>query len=411
MTSKVNEVLERAVGVLRENVTPHGLKASKAYYNQVWARDSFITFLGSNLLGDEELLKAAKTTVNTLAKSASELGQIPNLYDLSTDRPDFGFSGATDASAWYVIGLASLFEATHDWNLLKEPFDAALGAIRWLRFQDANNTWLVDSPQGADWMDAAVQRTGKTLYNNILFVMATRCAAKLAEASGRPTENAFLLDHEKLAERFRDVFLPGPDSPERIAAYSPRLASLYSESKPLGLSKAYFLHYVSFARVDSKFDTLSNVLCILSRAAGPETSRSVLEAAQTKRISKPFPVRVLDQPYHAGEMGYDSEFDSALPAEHRSQPLRYHNGAVWPFVGGLYVCALFLTDVDYARKELLALANANMAFKEGESTGFNEWMEGKNGKPLGQIGQSWNAGTYIAAYRASKGENPFKFLE
>ncbi len=48
----VDQTFDREVEVLKANRVERGLKASSAYYNQVWARDSFISFLGENILGE-----------------------------------------------------------------------------------------------------------------------------------------------------------------------------------------------------------------------------------------------------------------------------------------------------------------------------------------------------------------------
>lgn len=401
----VEETHERAVEVLKQNSTPRGLKASRAYYNQVWARDSFISFLGANALNDEGLLSCAKATVNTFAKTRSDMGQIANFFDLATGRPEFGFSGSTDSSAWYIIGVEDLFRTTMDRGLLKEPLEAALDAYRWLRFQDANNTWLIDSPQGADWMDAAIQRTGKTLYNNTLFLLATRSITGLLSASGKAADT-HIPDWTALKERFTDVFLPGRDSPGRVASYWPRLGEQLSSQKPMGLSREYYLQYVSFARIDVHFDTLSNILCILSGVSETKTSLSIVAAIRARKLARPYPIRVLDPPYRPGEPGFDASFNDSLPPQHRSNPYDYHNGGVWPFAGGFYVCALNTLGVDDAARELEALAAANRMTRPGESVGFNEWIQGKTGKPLGQHGQSWNAGMFVAAVRSMKGKSP-----
>jgi glycogen debranching enzyme len=57
-----------------------------------------------------------------------------------------------------------------------------------------------------------------------------------------------------------------------------------------------------------------------------------------------------------------------------------------------------------------ALAKANGVFKEGETVGFNEWLDGKKGEARGQYGQSWSAGTYIASYLSTQGKDAFEFL-
>ncbi|MDV3277024.1 MAG: hypothetical protein LYZ69_00985 [Nitrososphaerales archaeon] len=399
MTSSATErTFDAAVEVLKGNSTPRGLKASSSYYNQVWARDSFISFLGSNMLGDETLLSCARATVDTFARSRSPLGQIANFYDPANGRADFGFSGSTDSAPWYIIGLADLYRATDDRSLLKEPLDAAVDAYRWLRYQDSNNSWLVDSPQGADWMDAAIQRTGKTVYNNALLLMATRCIGDLCSVAGRRLNDGSKLDYTALLERFNDVFLPDEESPKRVSGFSPRLAEQLSSQRPVGLSQEYYVQYVSFARIDTHFDTLSNLLCILFGLAESKTSRSIMEAIRSRELSKPYPVRVLDPPYSAGEPGFDTRLDATLPEQHRSPPFAYHNGGIWPFVGGLYVWALNKLGSEEAPTGLDRLAAANMVRGEGDGLGFNEWLHGRSGRPLGQRAQSWNAGAYIAAY-------------
>ena len=411
MGSIAEDACQRAVEVLRRNATQRGLKASHAYYNQIWARDAFVSFLGANMVQDSALLQSARTTLDTFAKTRAPLGQIPNFYDLGTDQPEFGFSGSTDSSCWYIIGLASLFRATWDRSLLGDDLEAAMDAYRFVRFQDANNSWLVDSPQGADWMDAAIQRTGKTLYNNVLFLTATKCMTTLLEAAEKPPGSINLLDYASLRERFTDVFLPRDDSSGRISKYWPRLANHHREQKVVEMPMKYFLQYISFARIDSHFDTLSNLLCGLWGAADDETFRNIIDTALTRKLPDPYPVRVLDPPYKKGDPGYDDNFDAMLPIQHRSGPLDYHNGGVWPFVGGFFVCALYSLGLDGAGTYLDNLAQANSVFRDGETVGFNEWLDGRKGEARGQYGQSWNAGMYIAAYLSSQGKDSFAFLK
>jgi len=410
MSSLGDATYQRAIEVLRRNATQRGLKASHAYYNQIWARDAFISFLGANMAQDPALLESARTTLDTFAKTRAPLGQIPNFYDLSTDLPEFGFSGSTDSSCWYIIGLASLFHNTGDRTLLGPDLDAAMDAYRFVRFQDANNSWLIDSPQGADWMDAAIQRTGKTLYNNVLFLAATKCITSLLASASRQPDSLNLLKYEDLKERFTDVFLPGDDSTGRISKYWPRLATHHKEQKVVDMSRRFFLQYISFARIDSHFDTLSNLLCGLWDIASETTFRSIMGVVESRGLSKPFPIRVLDPPYAKGDAGYDDNFDAMLPIQHRSTPLDYHNGGVWPFVGGFYVCALSSLGSDLAGAQLDNLAKANGVLRAGEDVGFNEWLDARKGEARGQYGQSWSAGTYMAAYARLQGKDPFAFL-
>jgi glycogen debranching enzyme len=400
---------ERAVEVIKRNVTQKGLKTSNTYYHQIWSRDAFIAFMGANLIGDDFLLQSARTTLDVFARTRSPLGQIASFYEPSTDSPEFGFSGSTDSSCWFILGLGSLYHARRDETLLEEPLTAAIDAYRFVRYQDANNSWLIDSPLGADWMDAAIQRTGKTLYNNVLFLAATKCLTDLLSAAGT-TKNAGLLEYESLKERFTDVFLPNEESIERISRYWPRLATHHREQKLVDLTRKFYLQYISFARIDSRFDTLSNLLCIVFGTAERETADSIIGTINSRGLARPFPVRVLDPPYKKGDLSYDERFDAMLPIQHRSGEYDYHNGGVWPFVGGFLVCALNYLGKDNATDQLVLLARADGICSDGESIGFNEWLDGKKGEARGQYGQSWSAGMYIAAYLAGQGKDPFEFL-
>ncbi len=410
MAKIADEMFGRALDVLSQNAVGKGLRTSAAYYNQIWVRDSFISFLGANMIADARLLKCAKTTVSTFAKTASPMGQIANFYDLVTNSPEYGYSGSTDSTCWYIIGLANLYHATDDRLLLGEPLEAAVAAYKWLRFQDANNSWLIDSPPGADWMDAAVQRTGKTLYNNSLFLIAARCMDGLLSASGSSIGKPYWIDPSELKKRFTDVFLPASASPARIANYWPRLSGAFGRAKPLNYAQSYYLHYVSFSRIDTHFDTMSNLLCILSGLANTETALSILATMKSRRLSKPYPTKCLDPPYRGEGVSFDSAFDSSLPVQHRSRPYAYHNGAVWPFVGGMHVAAAYELGVDDAPTELENLARANSRCKGGEKVGFNEWIHAKTGEPLGQFGQSWSAGMFLGAVQASRGKQLLGFL-
>lgn len=77
-------------------------------------------------------------------------------------------------------------------------------------------------------------------------------------------------------------------------------------------------------------------------------------------------------------------------------PYQYHNGGIWPFIGGFWVLLLNQTNKQTAQTELKKLANSNAV----NNWQFNEWFHGVSGKPMGVAKQSWNAGTYLLAWQA-----------
>jgi hypothetical protein len=73
---------------------------------------------------------------------------------------------------------------------------------------------------------------------------------------------------------------------------------------------------------------------------------------------------------------------------------RYHNGGIWPFVGGFWVLALAAAGRGpQAAQELVRLARAN-ALHDWQ---FNEWFHGQSGEAEGMPGQTWNAAMFLLA--------------
>ena len=79
---------------------------------------------------------------------------------------------------------------------------------------------------------------------------------------------------------------------------------------------------------------------------------------------------------------------------------QYHNGGIWPFVGGFWVMALARLGLhDMAWPELARLAHVNQL----GGWRFTEWFHGRTLAPMGMAGQSWNAAAFLLARRALEG--------
>ncbi|MFZ5540217.1 MAG: glycoside hydrolase 100 family protein, partial [Pseudomonadota bacterium] len=88
----------------------------------------------------------------------------------------------------------------------------------------------------------------------------------------------------------------------------------------------------------------------------------------------------------------------AYMARHnQNRPYQYHNGGIWPFVGGFWVVALARLGLDdLARTELAKLAHVNSL----NDWRFTEWFHGKTLEPMGMAGQGWNAAAFLLARQA-----------
>jgi glycogen debranching enzyme len=87
-------------------------------------------------------------------------------------------------------------------------------------------------------------------------------------------------------------------------------------------------------------------------------------------------------------------------------PYHYHNGGIWPFIGGFYVAALVRAGrLPQAARALDRLTELN---RSGE---FNEWHHGQTAAPMGVKAQAWSAGMYLFACECvSRSEVPEGFF-
>jgi glycogen debranching enzyme len=93
-------------------------------------------------------------------------------------------------------------------------------------------------------------------------------------------------------------------------------------------------------------------------------------------------------------------------ARHRQNFVwQYHNGGIWPMVGGFWIAALVKAGrARQAADELTKLARV-CALRDWA---FTEWLQGKTLAPRGMPGQSWNAAAFLMADHAvSSGDTPF----
>lgn len=407
----------RALDVLRGCVTPAGFRASAVEpgYPQVWARDSVITGLGAVASGDAELCQTFRTSLCTLSAHRSELGHIPLNVDAATGEVSGENAAGVDSNLWFVIGHAVYFRVAGDRELLAAEWPAIEAAMLWLRYQDVNNCGLLEIPEAGDWMDLIDCRYN-VLYDNVLYYGALRSAARLAAELGHPPREAL---YDRLAD---DVYAKlnlllwaerGWD-PAEFGEKMARLKALHLEwymvYQNIGTisSRPYYLPYVAFRDYGDYFDTLGNLLAILSGLADEGRTREILRYIRQVGADQPFPAKAIHPPIFPG----DKDWREYYRSRNLNLPHQYHNGGVWPFIGGFYVAALVHTGrQEEARRQLhhLALANQQGLDEEWE---FNEWLHGQSGLPMGYRRQAWSAGMYLFADAAVRsGSLPPLLLE
>ncbi len=395
----IEEAYIKAKKVVLDCSCSLGIKASALSegYPQVWARDSMITLLGAILMDDPNVNAGLKAALSTLAKYQTKSGCIPSNVVVKDQEADF--RAYIDGNCWFIIGNFAYFTKTNDLEFLKENWPHIKKALTFLESQDVYQTGLLAMQEAADWMDHIAVR-GRSLNINALYYQALNTAAKIGT----------ILDEQELSEelnsRSDDVkksikrlfWVDITDIELKEDFVNEEFNILSGHKLALLRERPYFVPYIGFRTVGTWFDTFGNLLTIIFGIATPMQSDRILDYISQIGSDLPFPVKAIYPPIFPGDIDWRDYYLN----KNLNLPNHYHNGGIWPFVGGFYVVALIkagrLKDAKLAL-EKLALANQQGIHNEWE---FNEWLHGITGKPMGQEFQAWSAGMYIFAYECFK---------
>jgi glycogen debranching enzyme len=379
----------RSVELLRRNLSPGGILAATAGqradlrgYTAIFGRDAAVCALGMAVSGDKLLENAAATGLHTLAEHQAPNGQIPKFVDLQRSEADFWYLGCIDSTLWWLIALAFL-DSRASGDALRRRYRKRIElAVQWLLAQEHQRFFLLQQNEASDWADI-MPRSGFVLYTNALWYFVKRL---------------YCLEHAaETLQNFNGLFHPFSAG---IAEY--RRARLLNDYVLRNArDRDLYLSFVNFSFCGEEGDVFGNVLAVLLGLADARASRRTLDALTRSRVHDPYPVRAVTRPLKRASVLW-----RPYMARHRQNLVwQYHNGGIWPMVGGFWVTALVSSGrQQQAREELVKLARA-CAIK---NWAFTEWLHGKTLAPRGMPGQSWNAAAYLMAERAvAEGGDPF----
>lgn len=399
----IEEARQQALEVVRQCVAPLGFKASafEGGYPQVWARDAAITALGALTTGEQDMIDATRASLSTLGASQTDLGMIHLNVDTRTGEVTTENAGATDANLWFVVAHDAYLQATGDVAFVREAWPRLRKAATWLRYQDMNACGLLEVPEAGDWADLYSVRYN-TLYDNVLYVRALRAMASMAEALGERDDGDAARADEVQRRINLLMWLDRPwdghrfgDQLEELKALRLEWFLLYQNTATL-TERPFYLPWVGFREFGHTFDAFGNMLAILVGVADEARTASIVRHAYGAGTDDPFPIKAFDPPIFPGDRDWRDYFRS----RNLNLPFQYHNGGIWPFLGGVYVAALVHAgQVDRAEEMLALLARANHAGKHGPWE-FNEWLHGQSGRPMGHPKQAWSAAMFVYAHDA-----------
>jgi len=393
------EGLERAVDSLRRNITPLGfsaagladnpLTAQDSNYFAVWSRDGIKTGLWSLTLKDPDVTKCFRRTLELMGEYQLDSGQIPANVQIKNQQPDYSGVGdiaSIDSVLWFVIGCIRYAAYTRDRDFLQNLYPNLQRAMRWLRAHDSNNCGLIEIPESSDWMDL-FPRSYNVLYDEVLWYLACRDYAVVQAAMGDEAQ-----EYEQLTEVIRKKI---------VRQFWPTAQTLtearesFSETQ-FNLGNAqYLLAQISPFAFSWRCDVYANLLAALAGLLDEPKLEQLFQFLWGVGVNSPYPVKCLYPAVFSGA----SDWKDYFVTNFLNLPDHYHNGGIWPFIGGLWV--RFLTQLgreELAHQELNSLAEACRVGLYGEWE-FNEWLQGRTGRPMGKAHQAWSSASYIAAFQ------------
>jgi len=379
MADAIDACTREALRLLESNLTPQGILAArrsaaaeKRSYTRIFARDAGVCVLAMAGSGAAALEAGAIASVDALAQAQAPNGQIPKYVDPAGKDADFWYLGCIDATLWWLIAVDHLRRrgavARGRWQAKVER------ALQWLAAQEHQRFYLLQQNEASDWADI-MPRSGFVLYTNALWYRV---------------KTLFDLPHrDDTQHHFNHLFHPFRDDlPEYRRA---RLLRHYARRGKH--ARELYLSFVNLSFAGDEGDVFGNVLAILCGLAGDARGHQIVQALLAAGASDPYPIRTVTAPIDARHPHW-----RAYMARHgQNLPHQYHNGGIWPFVGGFWVIALArLGLTDLARAELAKLAHVNRL----DDWRFTEWFHGRTLEPMGMAGQSWNAAAFLLARQA-----------
>lgn len=390
---------EKAVETIMKNITPMGFSAcslddnvsvgSDINYRSVWARDGSITISGTiSLIGNQKIYDCQQKTLETLLENTSSNGQVPSNISLDTLSPDYsGINGvcSIDSGLWLIIAFHDFVKGSGDLDFLRKHMDTIKRIMVWLRAQDGNNDALIEIPEAGDWMSLK-GRSYNVLYDEVLWYRANICVGRLYELLGENKQTGkFITWSQVIKNSILKHFWLGTQIPAQSAhTYNTE----YSTNNGM-----YLLAHTTPFSFGWRCDVYANVLAHLFNVVDESKAIDIFRFIWGSGGNEPYPVKNI----YPAVVKRDPDQRSYFSGNLLNLPNHYHNGGIWPFIGGAWVRSINKLGMkELALKELHKLARLNRLgiYNKWE---FNEWFHGETARPMGKSYQACSASEYIHA--------------
>lgn len=390
-----------ALQAIRRNITPLGFSAcsladnevtgTDVNYRSVWARDGSITIIGTIELDDPDIRGAQKATLRTLFDHLARNGQVPSNVRIDDGSPDYSGVGgicSIDSALWAIIAFHSWVRKHNDIAFLNEYSSRLERVMDWLAALDSNNDLLLEIPEAGDWTDL-FGRSYHILYDEVLWYRANVAYGRLLELLGNFDAAAECLRRSQaIRGRILTTFWPSTKSSSEITD-----KFTFAQQQSTVGDASYLLAEVTPFSFNWRCDVLGNIQAFLSNILDADRARTAFKFMWGVGVNEPYPVVNLYPPVQAGDPDWRPYYIVNL----LNLPGHYHNGGIWPFIGGMWVRFIHRLGLyEVACHELLKLAQLNRLGRN-QQWEFNEWVHSRTGRPMGKCFQAWSASSFIHA--------------
>ena len=398
--NSTQKTYDLAIQYLLQNQTSFGMAAArpakdmeKSTYASLFPRDIGIATLGMLASDNAELIGMAKKSLESLVPAQSERGQFPQNYEPEKNLVHWWMPGTIDGTQWWSIAFLEYVKKTDDQNFYKTYKSNLDKAFTWLTYQDTNNDSLLEQGESAGW-DDEVPRQGTVLYPNALWYWLVKLRIEVEDRDDLDKlkdeiyegVNTLLWVHKK--DDRGENYIPNNGYTKKMVYASTMIE--WSNSQAVYLP--YYLGYSSHRSFEMRFEAFGNILACITGLADEKKAHAITDFVIRTGVNLPYPIKVLYPPIYPGE----PDWRPYMAKGKQNYPWQYHNGGIWPFVGGFWVRWLAMYDKKLATEELSKLASAYA----GNDWEFNEYLHGQHGTPMGVPFQSWNMASYLMAYNA-----------
>lgn len=400
-TTYLTTAYEQALIALRKNITPLGFSAcsladnavtgTDVNYRSVWARDGAITVWNTLHLTAPDIRAAQVATLETLLHATTPNGLVPANVRLDTGQPDYAGVGniaSIDSGLWLIIAVYNFAAATGDLTLLYQHAERLQTIMNWLGAHDSNNDGLLEIPEASDWTDL-FGRSYNVLYDEVLWARSNYCYGRILELTGQFDRAAeYLRAAQRVRGRILDLFWPTTQQDPQL----PRQNRFADRQFGLG-DTPYLLAEITPFAFNWRCDPYGNILAFLMNVLDVDRARAAFRFMWGVGVNQPWPVANLYPVVQSGDPDWRAYYAVNL----LNLPHHYHNGGIWPFIGGLWVRFVHRLGLrDVACRELVRLAQLNQLGRDREWE-FTEWAHGQTGRPMGKAYQAWSAASFLRA--------------